>query len=81
MALPAEATASAVISQGSGRAQATAQSEVQWLGLEYSELGCRHSGHSGTGSRRRQRKVAQGFAGGKECEVTFWTPPPPPRFI
>ena len=30
----AEATTQAVISQGSGRAQATAQSEVQWLGLE-----------------------------------------------
>ena len=33
-ALLAEATTLAVISQGSGRAQATAQSEVQWLGLE-----------------------------------------------
>ena len=33
-ALSAEATTPVVISQGSGRAQATAQSEVQWLGLE-----------------------------------------------
>ena len=33
-ALSAEVTTQAVISQGSGRAQATAQSEVQWLGLE-----------------------------------------------
>ena len=33
-ALLAEATTLAVISQGSGRAQATAQSEVQRLGLE-----------------------------------------------
>ena len=33
-ALSTEATTPAVISQGSGRAQATAQSEVQWLGLE-----------------------------------------------
>ena len=32
--LSTEATTPAVISQGSGRAQATAQSEVQWLGLE-----------------------------------------------
>ena len=30
----AETTTPAVISQGSGRAQATTQSEVQWLGLE-----------------------------------------------
>ena len=33
-ALSAEATTQAVISQGSGRAQATTQSEVQWLGIE-----------------------------------------------
>ena len=39
---------------------------------------------TGCGSRRRQRKIAQGFAGGgEECEMAFWTPPPPPppRFI
>ena len=34
VALSAEATTQAVISQGSGSAQATAQSEVLWLGLK-----------------------------------------------
>ena len=64
MALPAEATAPAVISQGSGRDQATAQSEVQWLGLEYSELGCRHSGHSViTGGAGLHWVVAQAIGG------------------
>ena len=78
-ALSAEATTPAVISQGSGRAQATAQSEIQWLGLE-AELGCRLSGHGG------RTGLKQGFAGssghGWEGENVKWhVGQPPPLFI
>ena len=85
-ALSAKATTPAVISQGSGRAQATTQSEIQWLGLE-TELACRLSGHGGRGSQRRQNWTQAGLRwelrarlGGGECEVACW-PTPSPVYI
>ena len=92
MTLLAEATTLAVISQGSGKAQATAQSEIQWLGLE-TELGCRLSGHGFAGSWATQGTAAaeldsgrgctgsfRAWLGGGEYEVACW-PTPSPVFI
>ena len=65
-ALLAEATTLAVISQGSGRAQATAQSEVQWLGLETLNWGAGTlvtvSLGAGQLRERRRRSWTQGTA-------------------
>ena len=59
-------------------------------GARNSELGCRHSGHGGNGSRAAQGTAAavtlglrarlrwelRARLGGGECEVAFWIPPP-----
>ena len=77
-ALSAEATTPAVISQGSGRAQATAQSEVQWLGLETLNWGAgslvtvaEEASGGRAGLRARLRWELRARLGGGECEVTI----------
>ena len=91
-ALLAEATTLAVISQGSGRAQATAQSEVQWLGLETLNWGAGTlvMASLGAGQLRERRRqswtrgaAALGASGhGWEGENMKWhVGQPPPLFI
>ena len=91
-ALLAEATTLAVISQGSGRAQATAQSEVQWLGLETLNWGAGTlvTASLGAGQLRERRRqswtrgtAALGASGhGWEGENMKWhVGQPPPLFI
>ena len=89
-ALSAKATTPAVISQGSGRAQTTAQSEVLWLGLETLNWGAGSlvTASLGVGQLRERRRqswtqgaAALGASGhGWEGENMKWhvgQPPPP----
>ena len=66
-ALSTEATTPAVISQGLGRAQATAQSEVQWL-QSWTQAGLRWELRARLGGKNVKWHAKP-------------TPPPPPRFI
>ena len=85
-ALSAEVTTPAVISQGSGRAQAMAQSEVQWLGLETLNWGAGYLVTAAEEASRGKAGLKQGFAGssghGWEAENMKWhVGQPPPLFI
>ena len=75
-----------MISQGSGRAQATAQSEVQWLGLETLNWGADSLVTAAEEASGGRTGLQQGFAGssghGWEGENVKWhVGQPPPLFI
>ena len=75
-----------MISQGSGRAQATAQSEVQWLVLETLNRGAGSLVTAAEEASGGRAGLKQGFAGssghGWEGENVKWhVGQPPPLFI
>ena len=85
-ALSAEATTPVVISQGSGRAQSTAQLEVQWLGLETLNWGAGSLVTAADEASGGRTGLQQGFTGssghGWEGENVKWhVGQPPPLFI
>ena len=84
--LSAEATTPAVISQGSGRAQATAQSQVQWLGLETLTWGAGSLVTAAEEASGGRAGLKQGFAGSsghgwEGGNVKWHVGQPPPLFI
>ena len=84
--MEAETTTPAVISQGSGRSQATAQSEVQWLGLETLNWGTGSLVTAAEEASGGRAGLKQGFAGSSvhdwEGENVKWhVGQPPPLFI
>ena len=75
-----------MISQGSGRSQATAQLEVQWLGLETLTWGVGTLVTAAEEASGGRTGLQQGFAGssghGWEGENVKWhVRQPPPLFI